>query len=81
MKLFYTDRFKKSFSDFSKEIQRKFEKQIIFLLDDFRHPSLQVKKYDTTRAIWQARVDRAIRFYFLIKEDFYVLLDITDHPK
>jgi len=64
-----------------KQVQRKFWKQLAFLLADIRHPSLRAKKYDEALGIWQARADRSHRFYFYIEKDAYVLLDIRMHPK
>ena len=64
-----------------KQTQEKFWKQLGFLLSDLRHPSLHAKKYDEQQDIWQARVDRNYRFYFLIARDTYILLNITLHPK
>ena len=81
MEIYYTSHFKRSFRKFSKEIQDKFKKQISFLLSNISHPSLQVKKYDKEKQIWQARVDDNVRFYFLIIKDTYVLLEIRRHPK
>ncbi len=81
MKLIYTLHFKQSFRKFPKEIQTKFNKQASHLLSDIRHPSLRAKKYDEERKIWQARVDRSVRFYFLIQDDSYLLLEIKSHPK
>jgi hypothetical protein len=31
--------------------------------------------------VWQARVNRDYRFYFLIEEDTYVIVRIIPHPK
>lgn len=81
MKVIHSGRFKKNFENFPLEIQKKFEKQIIYLLRDIRYPSLHAKKYDEARGVWQARVDKNIRFYFLIEGDNYILLDITKHKK
>ncbi len=81
MKFFYTHQFKKSLVDFTPEIRKKFYKQASFLLRDLMHPSLHAKKYDETSGIWQARVDKNARFYFLIKSNAYILLDIVHHPK
>ena len=61
--------------------QKKFWKQLKFLLRDIRHPSLRAKKYDKERNIWQARVNRYYRFYFLIEDNAYILLEIKPHPK
>ena len=81
MEIFYTPHFKRSFKGLPKETKKKFGKQISFLLKDPRHPSLDTKKYDTKKKIWQARVDRNYRFYFLIKGDTYFLLEIKSHRK
>ncbi len=81
MRIFYTPHFKRSFRKLPKEIQDKFEKQINFFLSDISHPSLQVKKYDKEKEIWQARVDKNVRFYFLVAKDAYILLEIKCHPK
>lgn len=81
MKIHYTPKFKIRFKKFPKEIRVKFYKQVQHLLQNIRHPSLQVKKYDKRRGIWQARVDNKIRFYFLIIGDIYYLLNIKKHPK
>lgn len=62
-------------------IQAKFWKQLRFLLQNLRHPSLRAKKYSEVEGIWQARVDRSYRFYFLIEKNVYVLLNIKPHPE
>ncbi len=51
------------------------------LAADLRHPSLHAKKYDQAQDIWQARVNKDWRFYFLIQEKAYILLDMMSHPK
>lgn len=51
------------------------------LLENFRHPSLRTKKYDEPRNIWQARVNRDWRFYFVITGDTYLILNVIPHPK
>lgn len=73
--------FDRNISKFSAEIQKKFQKQLSYLLKDIRHPSLHAKKYNESKGIWQARVDDNVRFYFLIMDDTYILLDIIKHPK
>lgn len=81
MKLLYAPKFKGSFRQFPENIKRKFYQKADYLLKDIRHPSLHAKKYDEIRGIWQARVNRDIRFYFLIEKDTYILLDIKHHLK
>ena len=51
-----TPRFDRDLAAAPPAIQRAFEKNLAFLLRDRRHPSLQAKKYDEARGLWQARV-------------------------
>ena len=81
MKISYAPKFKRSFANFQKKVKSKFYKQASYLLKNLRHPSLKAKKYSEKQGIWQARVDKSTRFYFLIKADQYILLDIKKHPK
>jgi plasmid maintenance system killer protein len=81
MQLFYTERFRRSLADAPIEVQTQARKTLALLLRDLRHPSLRAKKYDEARGIWQCRVNRSWRFYFVIEGDRYFLLDIMPHPK
>lgn len=81
MQLQYTDRFRRSYQSAPSEIRRTFDRRAVLLLTNLRHPSLRAKKYDQARNIWQARVNRDWRFYFIVVNDVYVLLDIMAHPK
>lgn len=81
MKLRYSPHFVRSYDAASTQVQKAFNKQVILLLQDFRHPSLRAKKYDEARGIWQARVTREWRFYFTIEGDTYHLHEIKSHPK
>ena len=79
MKATYTDRFKKSYRNVPQRVQKDFDKQLVYLLQGLRHPSLRAKKYDESRNLWQARVTGHLRFYFEIKGDFYVFHEIRVH--
>lgn len=81
MNISYRDNFTKNLKDFSLEIKKKVKKQINYLSKNIRHPSLRAKKYNENQGIWQARVDKNIRFYFKIEDDTYILTDIINHPK
>jgi mRNA interferase RelE/StbE len=81
MRLFYTERFRRSYAEAPVEIQKRGDKQLALLTENLRHPSLRAKKYDEARDIWQARVNAGWRFYFTIQGDTYYLLDIIPHPK
>jgi mRNA interferase RelE/StbE len=62
-------------------VQRAFDKQARFLVNDLHHPSLRAKKYDEANNLWQARVNRDWRFYFRIDKDSYTIVTIVPHPK
>ena len=81
MKLLYSPRFQKQYANAPDPVQKAFDKQARFLLENIRHPSLQAKKYDEANDIWQARVTRDWRFYFTIEGDVYHLHTIIPHPK
>jgi hypothetical protein len=81
MRLLYTDRFRRSYQEAPSVIKRAFDRRAEFLLENLRHPSLRAKKYDERRDLWQARVNADWRFYFQIRGDSYILLDIIAHPK
>ena len=62
-------------------VRKAFFKQIRFLTENLNHPSLHAKKYDEARDLWQARVNRGWRFYFIIKDNTCIVLDAIPHPK
>jgi hypothetical protein len=43
-------------------VRKAFFKQVRFLGANFKHPSLHAKKYDESRDLWQARVNKDWRF-------------------
>jgi hypothetical protein len=71
----------KDYTEAPPAVQIAFDKQVKLLVENFRHPSLRAKKYDESHNIWQARVNRDWRFYFLIAGDTYLILNILPHPK
>ncbi len=79
--IYFTNRFKKSHKSAPKNVQKAFKKQIRYLSEDLRHPSLYAKKYDESLNMWQVRVNRSWRMYFVIDENTYYLVDMTEHPK
>lgn len=76
-----TSHFDRAYGKAPKDIQAAFNKQVVLLLKNLRHPSLHTKKYDEGQHRWQARVTRDWRFYFRVEDDTYILLDIIPHPK
>jgi len=62
-------------------LRKVVEKQFVFLAHDIRHPSLHAKKYGEAAGLWQARINKSWRFYFLIRNDAYYIVSIRKHPK
>jgi len=81
MKVDYVPRALKALEDAPADVRKAFFKQLRFLVQDLRHPSLNAKKYNEAEDLWQARVNRSWRFYFNIVDDTYVIRDIIPHPK
>ena len=81
MKARSTPKFDEAYAEAPIHIQKAFDRKLVLLLQNLRHPSLRAKKYDEARDIWQARVNGGWRFYFRIKGDAYILLDVIPHPK
>jgi len=81
MKIIFIARADKEFRALSKELQAVTKKQFSFLLANINHPSLRAKKYDEEDDVWQGRINRSYRFYFVIEGDTYFIVGITKHPK
>ena len=82
MRVRFARRAAKDFDALSEPLQRRTRKQLDLLANDLRYPSLNAKKYpEAGEGIWQARVNRDYRFYFLIEEDEYVILRVVPHPE
>ena len=69
MKLRFTQRADRDYAELPVPVRKAFAKQLRFLLNDLRHPSLQAKKYSESLDVWQGRVTRGWRFYFKIEGD------------
>ena len=63
MKIDYLPRALAILDDAPAEVRKAFFKQIKLLEQNLRHPSLKAKKYDESQDLWQARVNKAWRFY------------------
>ena len=77
----HTRRSEKDYRAAPSAVQKAFEKQARLLANNLSHPSLRAKKYDEATGVWQARVNRDWRFYFLIQRGTYLVVAITPHPK
>ena len=81
MKVKLSDQVAEDLKDAPANVEQAFEKQLRFLANDLRHPSLRAKKYDEDSDRWQARVTKGWRFYFAIEGDTYRIIKLIPHPK
>ena len=79
MKIKAYNKFKRLYLRVSSEIQKKANKQIQLLAKDINHPSLQCKKIQGRKNVWEARVDQKYRMTFEIIGDTIFLRVIGNH--
>lgn len=72
-------RFKESYQCLPKSIQKKVDKQIAILAENFRHPSLHTKRIKGSNGIWEVRVDVCYRLSFEIIDDVIYLRVVGNH--
>ena len=79
MRLEPTERFTRDYQRLSQQLQRRADRVLGLLLENSRHPSLQVKKMQGFENRWEARVSLHYRLTFTIEADAYVLLRVGTH--
>lgn len=80
MRIIFTDRADEDYDGLSPKLKARADRQLDRLAQNLNYPSLHAKKYDESQGVWQARLSRDWRVYFLIESDVYVLLSIRKHP-
>lgn len=81
MKVRLTEGAQKQLRKIPVHLRKKARKQFLYLAEDFRHPSLNVKKFQGNENLWQGRIDKSWRFYFHIIEPDYIIVSVVNHPK
>ena len=79
MKLLFTKNFVRDYRKLPQGIQQTVYKQLEVLLENAKHPSLNVKKMNDPRNIWEGRVTSGYRFTFQIEGDVYILRKVGTH--
>ena len=79
MRVFYSESFKKDFQSLPKEIQKITERKLRLFVQNFRHPSLRVKKMEGLQNIWEGSITKSYRFTFLIKNNICILRRVGTH--
>ena len=64
MNVYFTEKAQRAYRKFPIEIKKKVDKQLHLLLQDIKHPSLNVKKM-AGKEVYEARVDWHYRMVFV----------------
>ena len=79
MKLAFTKTFVRDYRKLLQDIQQLTDKQLGLLLSNRKRPSLNLKKMNDPRDIWEGRITTSYRFTFQIAGDIYILRKIGTH--
>lgn len=74
-----TERVRQDYRALPPAIQKKFKKQLRFLAENPRHPSLQIHRIRGTLDYWEFYIDQAYRCIFRQEGNVYYLLAAGPH--
>ena len=78
MNLVFYQVFKKGYQKLPKEMKKRVDKQLAFLVKDIFYPSLKSKKMEGGD-VWEARVSRGYRMTFTRSGDEINMLTVGQH--
>ncbi len=79
MKIVFTRSFKRDYGKLPARIQKAVDKQLVWLLENLNHPSLNLKKMQDPRDIWEGRVTHGYRFTLQIDGDLCIMRRVGTH--
>jgi addiction module RelE/StbE family toxin len=79
VKVSFTKPFKRDYKGLPQNIQDQTDKQIIHLMENPKHPSLNIKKMEGHKSIWEARITKGYRMTFQIDGDTCLLRRVGTH--
>ena len=79
MKLFFTYSFIRDYHALPDQLQKTVDKKLKLFLDNRRHPSLNIKKMQDPRDIWEGRITQGYRFTFQMKGEVVILRRLGTH--
>jgi addiction module RelE/StbE family toxin len=79
VKVSFTKPFKRDYKGLPENIQDQIDKQIIQLIENPKHPSLNIKKMEGHKSIWEARITKGYRMTFQIDGDIYLIRRVGTH--
>jgi mRNA-degrading endonuclease RelE of RelBE toxin-antitoxin system len=79
MKLFFTYSFIRDYHALPDQFQKTVEKKLKLFLSNQRHPSLNIKKMQDPRNIWEGRITKGYRFTFQMEGEVCILRRLGTH--
>ena len=79
MEINILESFREDYKRLPKNIQAKADKQLRFLIENPKHPSLKVHRIEGTHGFWEFYVDRSYRCVYTQEGDVAVLRYIGPH--
>jgi len=79
MQFYRTLRFKKQYKKLPQQVKEATKKQLGLLLSSPQHPSLNLKKMQDPREIWEIRITKSYRATLQIRENTYILRNVGTH--
>ena len=79
MKLLFTHSFIRDYHALPDQLQKTADKKLKLFLSNRRHPSLNIKKMQDHRDIWEGRITQGYRFTFQIAGEVCILRRLGTH--
>jgi len=79
MKLSFTYSFIRDYRALPEQLQKTVDKKLKLFLDNRRHPSLNIKKMQDPRDIWEGRITQGYRFTFQMEGEVVILRRLGTH--
>jgi len=76
-----TERFARAYAKLPAEVQKRVDKALRLLDEDFRHPGLHAQRIEGGAGIYEARVDRRHRMTYHRDGDRLVMRNVGEHEK
>jgi mRNA-degrading endonuclease RelE of RelBE toxin-antitoxin system len=81
MPIVITERFAAAYAKLPDDVQKKVDKALRLLDEDFRHPGLRARHIEGAEGIYEARVDRRHRMTYHRVGDRLVMRNVGEHDK
>jgi mRNA-degrading endonuclease RelE of RelBE toxin-antitoxin system len=79
MRFWFTHSFIKDYHALPDQLQKTADKKLKLFLSNRRHPSLNIKKMQDPRDIWEGRITQGYRFTFQMKGEVCILRRLGTH--